>query len=414
MIEKLGTKAVALPAIALTFIALILGTVFYPLAHSQMKDVPFGIAILDSGVETPAGTVNAGEKIADFLEKTGSTFSISRYSSQEEVETALNENEVYGVLVFPDGFTAAQLQNAQQGQGVQQGQGAPQNAMLQNAPTQNATPQNAPAQNVPAQSESAQNEAGTPLLTLYVNVGKNQMLATQIAQLLPTRLATQGIQVQVEQVNTADVGTGMMAMMGVAQVLVMPIFMMSMIASVLLFVIFKPTPTNGRSWRTTVIKQVVYALIIATLIAAFDLAIASWSAGLSLPTLRLFAFFYIASLCLILAFVGALDIAAPLGGLAIASTFAFGMMTAMLPREMMPDFWRNWVCPWSPQYNIGEGVRAIVHFDSGIWTSGTPTLLAFGVVGIILLSLVALVKRAPAPTTDTPENSSEATEKGYA
>lgn len=380
MIEKLGKKAVALPAIALTFIALILGTVFYPLAHSQMKDVPFGIAILDSGVETPAGTVNAGEKIADVLEKTGPTFSISRYSSQEEVETALKENEVYGVLVFPDGFTAAQLQNAQQGQNALQEQSAPQNA--------------------PTQSESAQNKADTPPLTLYVNVGKNQMLAAQIAQLLPARLAMQGVQVQVEQVNTADVGTGMMAMMGVAQVLVMPVFMMSMIASVLLFVIFKPTPTSGRSWRTTVIKQVVYALIIAALIAALDLAIASWFAGLSLPALRLFVFFYIASLCLILAFVGALDIAAPLGGLAIATTFAFGMMTAMLAREMMPDFWRNWVCPWSPQYNIGEGVRAIVHFDSGVWTSGTPALLAFGVAGIILLSLVALLKRTSSKETE--------------
>ena len=83
MIEKLGKKAVALPAIALTFIALILGTVFYPLAHSEMKDVPLGIAILDSGVESPAGTVNAGEKIADALEKTGSTFSISRHIGED-------------------------------------------------------------------------------------------------------------------------------------------------------------------------------------------------------------------------------------------------------------------------------------------------------------------------------------------
>ncbi|MBP3222945.1 MAG: ABC transporter permease [Actinomycetaceae bacterium] len=351
MLEKLGKKAYALPFVALVFISLILGTIFYPMTHTQMKDVPVGVLVLDEGVQTPQGTMNAGEEIAKNFSSASDSFDVSVYKTEEESNNALKNNEIYGILKIPAGFTQAK-------------------AVLQQNP---------------------QADIEEPSFIFDVNIGKNQMLATQLASIIPGQMQKVGVNVVVNQVNTGNVtGGGIMGAMVVAQIVVMPLFMMSFMASILVSVAIGGR--IGKTWKGLG-GQSIFIVLASAIVALLSVAIVSWFGGLSIPALTIFAYNWIVSACLMFAFVGAFNVHKAVGILTVVITFAFGMMTAMLPRELMPALWRNWVVPWIPQYNIAEGVRSIFYFDSGVWANNIEVLLGWGAIGILLLVIVGLIHK---------------------
>lgn len=392
MIERLGKRAVALPLLAVFLVSLVFGTAFAPIMRAEMRDVPIAVASLDEGAATPAGEVNAGAEAAKKMaQKMGATgvFKVTSLESQEEVDAALANNDVYAALVFPKDFTARQVAKQMATAGAAAGQAAGAPGQAASAPGAEAA---AGAQAAPGSAADAaagtQGEAESDVV-LYINIGKNQMLATQLAQALPVQLQQAGLSAEVVQVNTADLGGGLMAPMFAIQGMVMPCFIMTMLGSVLLFLVLAPG-RSGREARQAVAIQAGYAVAASALAAALAYAIAAWIGGMSLPFAPVFLTLWIGSLCTMLLFVGALDAAFPLGVLVILLTFALGTVTAMLAPEMMPAFWSAWVTPWAPQFQIGTGMREILFMDSGLWTSRMPVLLIEGAIGLLLLAVAGL------------------------
>ena len=83
MLEKMreardGHVRLALPSAIVLVVACVMGLVFYPMAHMEMRDLPFAVLSLDEGAQTPAGQMNAG----NMLVATGWTAKLQRRPSR--------------------------------------------------------------------------------------------------------------------------------------------------------------------------------------------------------------------------------------------------------------------------------------------------------------------------------------------
>ena len=84
MLEKMreardGHVRLALPSAIVLVVACVMGLVFYPMAHMEMRDLPFAVLSLDEGAQTPAGQMNAGNML---VEATGWTAKLQRRPSR--------------------------------------------------------------------------------------------------------------------------------------------------------------------------------------------------------------------------------------------------------------------------------------------------------------------------------------------
>ena len=370
MLEKLGKRAVAAPFMLSLLICCILGLAMTPILRAQMNDIPFVVVTLDKGSELPISDVNVGDELVDRLlsgegldaigdsseeeDDSSSPFGNAtikwiQMESEQELRDALAANEYYGGIVIPEDFTAQQMR-------------------------------------------SVTGLGGAPTLKVLVNDAKNPMLAQQMGPNLKSGLLQAGIFVDVEEVNAADIDGGTMAPMMAVQLLVMPLFIMTLIGSILLSVVLWPRDGAPRRVRAiSFVKQLVVGAILSAFIAFVGTGIDVWFGGLDLPMDRLFPFVWLAVGAIMAAIVFLCDLALPLGALVGITTFALGMSCAMLAPEMLPPFWQEWVYPWVPQHFLGDGVRAIVYLGADALSSQLNywlTLYGIGAVAAVLSIIV--------------------------
>ena len=373
MFEKLGKKAIVAPVGIGIVLCCILGLAVSPMLRANPQNVPFAIVNLDKGAITIAGDSNIGKTMADNLvsgeislgsgdDKSSSNsfsdaVSWTQLSSEEELKEALANNEYYGGIMIPANFTSQQMNSA---------------VGLSNAPE----------------------------LTVYLNKGKNPQMATSMQTALAAAMLKKGVAVNVEMVNDADIGNGMMSETMAVQMLVMPLFMLSMIGSIIASLVFwhkDATELRKKNVWFAAVAQAAFVLVLSAIMAGLALFIDTVAGGLSLPGGRIYPFIWFACFCCMLCFVSLCDACFPLGALVAVGTFALGMGTAMLAPEMLPSFWADWVCPWAPQAHIGNGVRTIIYFGHMPGSTDLLPLAGFGVVGALaLLAATLLPKRKEA------------------
>ncbi|OUO95419.1 hypothetical protein B5F41_06750 [Gordonibacter sp. An232A] len=133
MLEKMreardGHVRLALPSAIVLVVACVMGLVFYPMAHMEMRDLPFAVLSLDEGAQMPAGQMNAGNMLVENVtsaaaggdaeegggdgvdsEAATSPIAWTALETQGELDEALENNEFYGALVIPEDFTQAQM-----------------------------------------------------------------------------------------------------------------------------------------------------------------------------------------------------------------------------------------------------------------------------------------------------------------
>lgn len=175
--------------------------------------------------------------------------------------------------------------------------------------------------------------------------------------------------------------------MGV-QMMVMPLFMMTMIGSIITALLFWRKDVTGLRKRSNALTLAVQLVIIVVLSAVFTaqaMCVDTIAGGMTLPLSDLFAFLWPADMLLMLLFVGLCDLSFPIGAVISATVFALGLDTAMLPSEMLPSFWAEYVYPWAPQASMGQGIRQILYFGKVPGTSLWMPLIAAGIIGAIAL-----------------------------
>lgn len=113
--------------------------------------------------------------------------------------------------------------------------------------------------------------------------------------------------------------------------------------------------------------------------------------GAQAPFWTTTVFLWLASFAVMALFLGAFNLAVPLGGLMVFGVLLCGMMTAILTPEVLPAFWANWIYPWVPQPFIAGGLRDILFMGADLMPRGSGGLLALGSVGLALAAFSCFV-----------------------
>jgi hypothetical protein len=371
--DRFGNRRFALPVVAVILFGCIFSLVVAPMLRANPKDVPFAIATLDEGATTPAGDINLGAALVQQLTSgaalpTGqaSPLAWTQLDSEAAVDAALDGNEYYGALIIPADFSQSQA-------AAQAGLGDP------------------------------------PAVRVIINQGKNAMLAATMLQALTALFAQAGLTARFETIHTADIGGGATAALMGSQMLIMPLIMMTMGGTLLLFLALRPAKTASRADKVKAYgRQVAYAAVLSGFVACLAVLMVTWIGGLSLPAGRLMAFLWLGCFAVMALFLGSLSLAVPLGALVIILVFACGMSSAMLAPEMLPGFWQNWIYPWVPQHFLAVGDSQIIYMGGGAWNDGSPALVVTAAVGLALLALAAVVP-ARAPQAAAPEVTADST-----
>jgi hypothetical protein len=140
--------------------------------------------------------------------------------------------------------------------------------------------------------------------------------------------------------------------------------------------------------------QVMFAAVASLVAATLSYGVVAWLGGIETPA-TVILFLWLASFCVMLACIGLCRLALPLGLIAMLCVFALGMGTAVLPAEMLPTFWADWVVPWAPQVAIGEGLRNIILLNGGAFDVGCVRLIIWGCVGLAALLLAIAIPSHP-------------------
>lgn len=417
--EKLGKRRFALPTLAALLLACILSLVFYPMTHMEARDLPFAILNLDEGATTPAGEVNAGQQMAENLVAApNSAIEWTVVESQDELDAAMENNEYYGAVVIPQGFTAAQLSanaagssatdsgTADSGTGEESaapGEASGGAASEGSVATEPASDGAAAAEADGATAEEADGataeeadgaaaEEVTPAIQVLLDNAKSPLVASQMSTLLPSMFSELGVEAQVQTVHAGASSSATNPLLS-QQLSVMPLVILSLIASVLTAVAVAPLKgTAGAARRGQAVKQLITIVVTSAVIALIVWTMVTAVGNFDLPAGAI-TFFWLASAALMALFVGLLDLWAPLGALIAVAVFALGMPSGPLPAQMLPSFWQTWVYPWAPQHFIGDGVRDIAYMGAGAWPAGATQLAVICGVGLLLLIVAAFIGR---------------------
>ncbi|MBS5451256.1 MAG: ABC transporter permease [Coriobacteriia bacterium] len=448
MFEKLGKARYVVPVAIVVVMSCFLSLMFYPMMHMQAENLPFAVLNLDEGAETPKGTMNVGEQMIDRLRaasseagadesEAASPIAWTQLGGQEELDEALANNEYYGALVIPAGYTAAQLEQQQaveaataagEGQAVAAEDIADPAALTGADETSRAEVASDSTVPVAADESAAQPVADpveTPVetnaasgvaaqasttgdgpsqdapFTMYLNNAKSPLVATMMRQSLAAQFQAQGLSVDMEVIHTGSASssssTGGMMSAGGAQslsLMVTPVYILSMLASIMMVNAIGPKRTAGKRERAVGIgREAAYAIILSLLISVAETVILTQVASVDAPA-TIVLFYWGTSLCIMLFLLGLANVAMPLGYVAGMLMNGLGITSAMYPPEMLPTFWHDWIYPWAPHHFISEGARQVLYMGGGVWNDGMQGLAIFGLAGIVLLVVAAVVPSA--------------------
>ncbi len=370
MIEKMGSTKYVLPAIAVVLIGCVMALMFTPMLKMAPKELPFAVLSLDTGMTTPQGEVNAGELMADKIVGAGAIddgeaapIAWRRIKTQQELDAALANNDYYGALTIPADFTKGQ-----------------------------------------ALAQTAQGTA--PSVQVVLDNAKSPLMAAQMQSTIGAMFEQMGIPIDIELIHIGDTdSTSVSPMAGMMsqQIGIMPLMMMSMIGSILLTRSFPRKQTSTTNARFAVLgRQLTYALGISLMAALMTVWLLNWLVGAQAPFWTTTVFLWFASFAVMSLLLGAFNVSVLLGALVALGALICGMSTAVLPREILPAFWADWIYPWVPQPFIAGGLRDILYMGADLMPRGSVGLLGLGGGGLVLLLVSGFIP------TRTPKNSAGA------
>ncbi|WP_445486883.1 YhgE/Pip domain-containing protein [Niallia sp. 03133] len=381
-------KIIALTPIIVIAVMAIFSLTFIPSIHPAPKNLPIAIVNADKGADFPNQTkVNLGENIVSSIKKASNAKSNDdpaikwiQVDNEKQVKSGLNNQDYYAALIIPSDFSQKQL-------------------TLQ---TENPS---------------------LPSITLYVNQGMNYTVSNIAVQILNGVVANinsnirdealknyekAGMTLTTQQVSTLfnPIKTNLInvnkvgshSANGNAPVsLFQPVWMASLIGSVLVFLGLQKTILSNRKAKLLAkLMQVVIGLALS-LIVGFGL---TWFAdgvlGLEVPQLFDTALFisitYLSFYFMISALMSWIGfIAIPISAL----TLFFGAPLLAMAPELMPAFYKDWIHPWLPMRFMVDGLRELFFFHKGLsWNHPVAALTGIGIVSLIIL-FVSVLKPAP-------------------
>ncbi|EHJ07273.1 YhgE/Pip domain-containing protein [Staphylococcus simiae] len=418
-------KLLWIAPIAIMLILVIFSIAFYPAYNPKPKDLPIGIMNNDKGTTIQDKDINIGKKIEDkLMDSDSDKIKWVKVDNKKDLDKDLKDEKIYGVAIFDKDFSKDAMSKTQKvvmdskkeemKEKVESGEIPPQvvQQMQKKMGNQKVDVKQGQFKTIVSEGSSMQgSQIATSVLT-----GMGDNVNNQITKQSLDTLKKQNV-----KVNAADID-GITNPVKIDNVKVnkvkdhqaggnapflmfMPVWMGSIVTSVLLFFAFR-TSNNIKIQHRIIasVGQMLFAVISAFAGSFAFIYFMKGVLGFDFEHPNRIATFVALAL---LGFVGLiLGVMVWLGLKSVPIFFIlmfFSMQLVTLPKAMLPEGYQKYGYDWNPFTHYAGTVREIVYLNHPIELNSTMWMfIGFMIFGAVSSLISAIVRKHSNKRTEVP------------
>lgn len=419
------SKLLWLTPIAIILLLMLFAIAFYPAFNPKPKDMPIAIVNHDKGTSIQGKKMNIGDKLEDkLLDSDSKAIKWVKVDSEKDAKKGMENEKYYGAAIFEKDFSKHAMsktqkvvmdsKKAEMKEKVESGEVPAQQAqmMAKKMGNQSVDVKQAQLKTIVSQGSSLQGSQMATNVLSGMGDNINKQITKQSLQTLEKQnvkvdakdinSVTNPVKVDNEKINKVKDHQGG----GNAPFLMfMPIWMGSIVISVLLFFAFR---TSG---NIKIAHRLIASLgqIVFTAIAAFAGSFAyvyfmGGALGFDFDHPNRVAIFVALA---IMGFVGLiLGTMTWLGMKSVPIFFLamfFSMQMVMLPKQMLPKFYQHYIVDWNPFVHYATSLKEIIYMNHHIELNSTMwMLIGFMIFGAVSSLLAAAIRKHSTKRTEVP------------
>lgn len=423
------SKLLWIAPIAILIILAIFSIGFYPAYNPQPKEMPIAIVNHDEGTSIQSKDINIGENLEDKLKDSNSDeIKWINVDSEKEARKGLDEQKYFGAAIFEEDFSKNAMSKTQKivmdtkkqemEDKVKSGEiPAAQAKQMQQKMAQESSNQDITvkqAQFKTLTNSGANMQASQMSSNMLKGIGDN--LNKQISKQSLDTLDQQNVQIDASDIKDITTPVNVInkkvnevkdhqASGNAPFLMFMPVWISSIVASLLLFFAFRTSNNIEISQRIIAsIGQMIVGVITAFVGGFGYVYFMSGVLGFDFPDINKIAIYISIS---ILGFMGLiLGVMTWLGMKSIPIFFIamfFSMQLVTSPKQMLPKFYQDYIVDWNPFTHYAEYLRELLYMHQSLEMNSTMWMfVGFIIFGIISSILAAMIRKHSGKRSELP------------
>ena len=423
------SKLLWIAPIAILIILAIFSIGFYPAYNPQPKEMPIAIVNHDEGTSIQSKDINIGKNLEDKLKDSNSDeIKWINVDSEKEARKGLDEQKYFGAAIFEEDFSKNAMSKTQKivmdtkkqemEDKVKSGEiPAAQAKQMQQKMAQESSNQDITvkqAQFKTLTNSGANMQASQMSSNMLKGIGDN--LNKQISKQSLDTLDQQNVQIDASDIKDITTPVNVInkkvnevkdhqASGNAPFLMFMPVWISSIVASLLLFFAFRTSNNIEISQRIIAsIGQMIVGVITAFVGGFGYVYFMSGVLGFDFPDINKIAIYISIS---ILGFIGLiLGVMTWLGMKAIPIFFIamfFSMQLVTSPKQMLPKFYQDYIVNWNPFTHYAEYLRELLYMHQSLEMNSTMWMfVGFIIFGIISSLLAAIIRKHSGKRSELP------------
>ncbi|MFQ3727787.1 ABC transporter permease [Staphylococcus equorum] len=423
------SKLLWIAPIAILIILAIFSIGFYPAYNPQPKEMPIAIVNHDEGTSIQSKDINIGKNLEDKLKDSNSDeIKWINVDSEKEARKGLDEQKYFGAAIFEEDFSKNAMSKTQKivmdtkkqemEDKVKSGEiPAAQAKQMQQKMAQESSNQNITvkqAQFKTLTNSGANMQASQMSSNMLKGIGDN--LNKQISKQSLDTLDQQNVQIDASDIKDITTTVNVInkkvnevkdhqASGNAPFLMFMPVWISSIVASLLLFFAFRTSNNIEISQRIIAsIGQMIVGVITAFVGGFGYVYFMSGVLGFDFPDINKIAIYISIS---ILGFMGLiLGVMTWLGMKSIPIFFIamfFSMQLVTSPKQMLPKFYQDYIVDWNPFTHYAEYLRELLYMHQSLEMNSTMWMfVGFIIFGIISSILAAMIRKHSGKRSELP------------
>lgn len=423
------SKLLWLAPIVAILIFVIFSIAFYPAFNPKPKDIPMAIVNQDKGTDIQGKNINIGKHLEDkLMDSNSGAVKWVQVDSEADIKKGMKDQKYYGAAIIEKDFSKHALSKTQNvvmyakkqemKDKVQSGEvPAEQAKKMQEKMTESGSDQKITTQK--ASFKTMVNDGGGTQISQMASQilegmggNVNQQITKQSLSILQkqdvdvkasdVQSLTHPVNVSSEKINKISShqagGNGPFLMF-------MPVWMGSILISVLLFFAFRTSNNIAIHHRMIASLGQIAMTIVTAFVGAFAyIYFMEVVLGFDFNNTNTTATFVALA---IMGFVGLiLGTMTWLGLKSIPIFFLlmfFSMQLVTLPKQMLPDFYQKYIVGWNPFAHYANSLREILYLHEGIQLDTTMWMfIGFMIFGAASTVIAAAIRKHSTKRTEVP------------
>ncbi|AGZ25189.1 MULTISPECIES: YhgE/Pip domain-containing protein [Staphylococcus] len=419
------SKLLWLTPIAIILLLMLFAIAFYPAFNPKPKDMPIAIVNHDKGTSIQGKKMNIGDKLEDkLLDSDSKAIKWVKVDSEKDAKKGMENEKYYGAAIFEKDFSKHAMsktqkvvmdsKKAEMKEKVESGEIPAQQAqmMAKKMGNQSVDVKQAQLKTIVSQGSSLQGSQMATNVLSGMGDNINKQITKQSLQTLEKQnvkvdakdinSVTNPVKVDNEKINKVKDHQGG----GNAPFLMfMPIWMGSIVISVLLFFAFRTSGNIKIAHRLIAsVGQIVFTAIAAFAGSFAYVYFMGGALGFDFDHPNRVAIFVALA---IMGFVGLiLGTMTWLGMKSVPIFFLamfFSMQMVMLPKQMLPKFYQHYIVDWNPFVHYATSLKEIIYMNHHIELNSTMwMLIGFMIFGAVSSLLAAAIRKHSTKRTEVP------------